>query len=86
MTADAMPSNTLSRPSFAHRLFLLAAVGARRRSEAEDARHLLRVCLENRRLLRQNQPATAPEKRRELNKGESLRVITPSVSGRILVS
>ena len=52
----------------------------------EDARRLLRVCLENRRLLRQNQPATAPEKRRELNKGESLRVITPSVSGRILVS
>jgi hypothetical protein len=45
------PSN-LSRLSFAQRFFLLAAVGAQRCAEAEYARHLLRVWLENRRVQR----------------------------------
>jgi len=42
--SDPRRPSTLSRLSFAARLF--AAVGAQRRSEAEFARHLLRVWLE----------------------------------------
>ena len=70
---DPSSPNTLSRLSFAQRLFLLAAIGARRHSEAEDARHLLRVA--NRRLLRQTN-----RRRRRRNAGSSLKI---TVSWRI---
>jgi hypothetical protein len=50
---DPRRPGTLSRLSFAQRFFLLAAVGAQRRAEAEYARHLLQVWSENRRLQRQ---------------------------------
>lgn len=44
----------LSSLFFAQQLFLLAAIGSRRLADAVNARHLLAVWLENRRLQRQN--------------------------------
>ena len=49
---DQRRLNALSRLSFAQRLFLLAALGAQRRSEAEQAQHFLRVWLANRQVQR----------------------------------
>jgi hypothetical protein len=66
---DPRRPSTLSRLFFAQWFFVLAAVGAQRRAEAEYARHLLPVWLENRRLQRQ----TALRRRRR-GAGCSLRI------------
>lgn len=66
---DPRCPNTLSRLSLTERLFLLAAVGARRPSEAEWARHLLRVWLQNRRLVRQTSM-----RRRQRSAGSSFKI------------
>lgn len=50
---DPREPRALSRLQFAERLFVLAAVGARRLNDAEDAWRLLNVWLENRRVQRQ---------------------------------